>query len=160
MKRLRLPFALYIVVLVWVLVVGFQQYQQKPAIAQQPTSTPRLTATPEPTRQCISTDTPEPTRRGANNLRFEATPETSHGLRWNGIVGNGIEYELQSRYWVNTTTSWTPWIFLRKSGRVSYAHTDLVPGTKYQYRVRAMKCDQQIGDYSNWLTRTMPSETP
>lgn len=151
-NRFLLPFAIIVVFITGMVTIGL-----RPAPRQ--ITTPQQTSMP----QSNSLQQPDPsvTFRGANNLRFEAQLAMSHGLRWNGIVGYNIEYELQSRYWINTTEGWTSWESLRESGRVGYAHTKLTLGRKYQYRVRALDSnDRQIGDFSNRLTRTMPLYTP
>ena len=121
-----------------------------------PTVTPTETVTPTgtvvPVETATPTSTPAASAPSAPQLSATASGDAIE-LSWTPIPG-------ASRYVLYTQVVDDPgWQQLDNGDltAATYSHRDLVPGTTYQYAVRAINADNQpLGPWSNFPTATAP----
>ena len=123
--------------------------------AAPPTPTPTLTppASPSPT----STHTPAPSAsRLTPPALTAAAVEGAIELRWDPVPG-AVRYRL--KVWWDPLPAWKP-IAGNGVSATAYTHTDVIPGRKYFYTIRAVNA---AGEMSGWqldyASATVP-ETP
>lgn len=147
MKRLMLPVALFLAVLIGIFTFGIQS---------TPPGPPHTPTPQEPA--------PAPTSLRPTKLIIANLP-TQNALSWDDVIGaSQYEVQMQERVTHHPRDIWTDWKTIGTPTRPNFIHNidtpdyPITPGTLYQYRVRALdhRNRNPIEEWSNIRQRTVP----